>query len=64
MSNVKIVYSLRIHLELQKQGFSPLVEMQNPHAPKFNCWVYDASEQFLKAFDQILDRMEDKNGIN
>ena len=29
--NVKIIYSLKIHIELQRQGFQPLLEMKNPN---------------------------------
>jgi hypothetical protein len=30
MSNVKIIYSLRIHIALKAQGFNYIVEMKNP----------------------------------
>lgn len=57
MSNVevKIVYSLRIHLELQKRKIPYLLEMKNPRQPNFNCWVYNLTPQFQKAFDEILE---------
>lgn len=29
-SNLKIVYSLRMHIKLQKLGFSYITEMKNP----------------------------------
>ena len=35
--NVKIIYSLKFHIELQRQGFECLMEMKNPNNPKFNC---------------------------
>ena len=54
MSNVKIVYSLKIHIELQKQGFVHLTEMKNPNNTQFNCWVYAATPDFLAAFDAAL----------
>lgn len=56
MSNqkVKIIYSLKVHIELQKRGFSPLVEMKNPNNPRYNCWVYAETTDLLSAFDAVL----------
>lgn len=56
MSNIKykIIYSLRIHLKLQKMGFEYETEMKNPMNPQYNCWVYIASDSLLDAFDKIL----------
>ena len=53
-SNIKIVYSLRVHLGLQNMGFNPITEMKNPHKEGLNCWVYEETEEFLKAFDSLL----------
>ena len=36
--NVKIIYSLKMHIALQAQGFVYLTEMKNPNNPRFNCW--------------------------
>ena len=52
MSNVKIIYSLRIHISLQRQGFKPLVEMKNPNDQRFNCWVYEDTPELQEAFDR------------
>lgn len=52
--NVKVVYSLKIHIELQKRGFVSLTEMKNPQNPRFNCWVYQATPELLKAFDDAI----------
>ena len=52
--NVKIIYSLKIHIELQKQGFIYLTEMKNPNNQRFNCWVYAATPELLKAFDTLV----------
>lgn len=54
MSNVKIIYSLKIHIELGKRGFHFITEMRNPKNSQFNCWVYEATPELLKAFDEIL----------
>ncbi len=55
MSNVKIIYSLKIHIELQRQGFECLTEMKNPNKPQYNCWVYAATPDFLAAFDAAIE---------
>ena len=52
--NVKIVYSLRVHIELQRRGFTFLTEMKNPNNPRYNCWVYAATPELLTAFDEAL----------
>lgn len=56
MSNqdFKVVYSLKIHIALQKKGFQYLTEMKNPNDNRFNCWVYEATPEFLKAFDAFI----------
>lgn len=54
MSNVKIIYSLKIHIALQKQGFQYLTEMKNPNNQRFNCWVYEETPELLKAFDALV----------
>lgn len=53
-SKMKIVYSLRIHIALQEQGFSYIMEMKNPHNQHFNCWVYEETPELLKAFDALV----------
>ena len=56
MSNTKykIIYSLKIHIALQSQGFNAETEMKNPNNPRFNCWVYEETPELLKAFDALL----------
>lgn len=60
MSNrkIKIVYSLRMHIALQQQGFVYITEMKNPNNPYFNCWVYEETDQFLEAFDSLIKEAE------
>ena len=47
MSNIKykIIYSLKIHIALQAQGFKSETEMKNPYNPRFNCWVYEETPE-------------------
>lgn len=51
---VKIVYSLRIHVALQQQGFVHITEMKNPQNPHLNCWVYAATPEFTAAFEALM----------
>lgn len=51
---VKIVYSLRIHVALQQQGFVYITEMKNPQNPHLNCWVYAATPDFIAAFEALM----------
>ena len=53
--NVKIIYSLKLHIAFQKRGFICLTEMKNPHNPQYNCWVYAATPELLAAFDALLE---------
>ena len=53
-TKIKIVYSLRIHIALQQQGFIPMTEMKNPQNPHLNCWVYAATPDFTSAFEALM----------
>ena len=52
---VKIVYSLRIHVALQQQGFIYITEMRNPQNSHLNCWVYAETPEFLQVFDKLVE---------
>ena len=58
--NVKIVYSLRIHIALQQQGFTYITEMKNPQNPHLNCWVYAITPDFTSAFDALIKEVASK----
>ena len=53
-SNVKIIYSLKLHIALMQQGFNYVTEMRNPKDMRYSCWVYEATPEFLEAFDRLL----------
>ena len=57
-TKLKILYSLRIHIELQRMGFSYVTEMKNPQFPHLNCWVYEETPLFIKAFDALMEGAE------
>ena len=52
--NVKIVYSLKLHIALMQMGFQYVTEMRNPKDVRYSCWVYEATPEFLEAFDELL----------
>lgn len=54
MPMYKIIYSLRIHITLQQMGFKCVQEMDNPANNKYKCWVYEETDELLKAFDQLM----------
>ena len=53
-TKTKIVYSLRLHIALQQQGFVHITEMKNPQNPHLNCWVYEATPRFTAAFEALM----------
>lgn len=53
-SKYKIIYSLQIHIALQNKGFNYITEMKNPNNTKFNCWVYEETDELLQAFDSLV----------
>lgn len=53
-ANYKVVYSLRVHLALQRMGFNFETEMKNPQRPQFNCWVYLRTPEFITAFEKLI----------
>ena len=58
MSNTKykIIYSLKLHIALQQQGFKSQMEMKNPYNPRLNCWVYEATPELAQAYDSLLKK--------
>lgn len=53
-TKTKIVYSLRIHVALQQQGFVHITEMKNPKNPHLNCWVYAVTPAFETVFEALM----------
>lgn len=58
-SKIKIIYSLRVHIALQKRGFTPIMEMKNPQVNYLNCWVYEQSPEFIHALNAIMEAADD-----
>lgn len=58
-TNYRVIYSLRVKILLQKEGFYPVTEMQHPKIPAFSCWVYEVGDEFLAALDRVLGGVKD-----
>lgn len=50
----KIIYSLRIMLQLVERGFIPIEMMPNPKYPKYNCWVFKDTPEFEEVLSEVL----------
>lgn len=54
MPNTKIIYSMKIMLQLMELGFTPITSMPNPQHPEYNCWVYELTDELREALDRLL----------
>lgn len=54
MPNTKIIYSMKIMLQLVELGFQPLTVMPNPQHPEYNCWVFELNDELREALDRLL----------
>lgn len=54
MPITKVIYSMRVMLQLKERGFEPLATMPNPTRNQFNCWIFERSEDFDNALNEIL----------
>ena len=59
---MKIVYSLKVHAQLQLLGFECIGSMPNPNDDKLSCWIYEQTPEFTEAFDKIIERGGKQNG--
>jgi hypothetical protein len=50
----KIIYSLRIYLELEKKGIYPITTTANPRKPNFMCWIYEKTPELVQALDELM----------
>ena len=50
----KIIYSLRVHLELTKRNIYPVATTPNPWKPNFMCWIYEKTPELDEALTAIL----------
>ncbi len=57
MKQQKVIYSLQVMRQLLELGFRPIESLQNPVDEKYKCWVFERSEAFDIALDQVLGGM-------
>lgn len=50
----KIIYSLRVMIELAVRGFQPIAIMPNPKDPHYNCWIYVLTPQLEEALSEVF----------
>lgn len=50
----EIVYSLRVMEQLVKLGHIPVATLPNPKNARYNCWVFEQSEEFQRDLSRLL----------
>lgn len=50
----KVIYSLRVFLQLEQLGFKPISTTINPNNQKLICWIYEKTPEFTQALNEIL----------
>lgn len=50
----KIIYSLKVMLQLVEFGHVPTKTMPNPKYPQYNCWVFEITDAFQRDLDKVL----------
>ena len=43
----KIIYSLKVMVQLVEMGNIPILTMENPKYPDYKCWVFEMTEELL-----------------
>lgn len=52
----KIIYTRWLAYELRKAGCRILRKEINPNSPELNCWVFEKTEAFNRAFEEIMNK--------
>ena len=58
--NEYIVYMPYIATELRKEGFNIIRTEVNPHKPQFECYVFENTPEFIKAFTRITSQSKSR----
>lgn len=53
--NNKVIFTRRIYIELLEYGIKPIETLPNPGHPEFDCWVYERNDEFINAYDKIME---------
>ena len=51
----KIIYSIKVMKALVERGFIPIATIPNPKNSKFNCWVFEVTDDFQQILDEIME---------
>ena len=51
---MEVIYSLKVMRKLLEMGFIPIKTIPNPKDVKYNCWIYEATDEFIEARRKIL----------
>lgn len=51
----KVIYTLKIVTALLEYGIEPIKVMKNPRRPDLSCWLYEVTDEFKEAFEEIMD---------
>ena len=52
---LKIIYSIRVQMQLKAMGYNELYTMPNPQYNYLNCWVYEKTPELLSALNEIIE---------
>lgn len=50
----KIIYSIKVMKALVERGFIPIATIPNPKNSKFNCWIFEVTDDFQQILDEIM----------
>ena len=54
----KIIYSLKVMLQLVEMGNVPISAMPNPKYPEYDCWIFEATDKFERDLNCVLGGMK------
>lgn len=55
----KIIYSLKVMVQLVEMGNIPILTMENPKYPDYKCWVFEMTEKLQNDLDIVLGGSDD-----
>lgn len=50
----KIIYSLKVMLQLVEMGNLPILTMENPKYSGYKCWVFELTDKLQHDLDIVL----------
>ena len=50
----QIVYSMNIAMQLKDKGFQEISTIPNPKNKKYIAWVFKRTQNFIKAFNELM----------